>query len=250
MSNGQREHFNAIHDKYEDHYYDAESIKYRERFIYGPIFHSIIQPNIKILEVGCGSGHTAEFLRRIFPAAMVHGCDISDQAVAAYRDKFGHDNCFCLDITKPDVELPTRYDLIIAIGVVHHMVRNLEQFFANIRNLLNTGGSFIMCEPNALFMNRVREIWYRLDSSFDDANEKALNYEELRQKFLPIGFDEARVVYTGGPAFYVILNSMILRVPKWFKRLTYKFWFFLETYWNVLFPKSMKACFFTEWRKL
>ena len=246
MSNGQRDHFNVIHDKYEDHYYDAESFKYRKRFIYRPIFDSMNRPGMKIPEIGCRFGHSAEFLRRMFPDAPIHGCDISDRALESYREKFGHDTCFHLDITKPNAQLVGRYDLIVAVSVVHHLVKNLEQFFINIDSLLNAGGSFIMYEPNALFMNRAREIWYRLDSNFDDINEEALDYEMLRQQYLPIGFTEERIVYIGGPAFYVILNSMILRVPKWFKRLAHKFWFVMEPYWNRLLPISMKACFFAE----
>ena len=35
--NPQKAHYEAIHDAYEAHYYDAPSMAYRDRFIYGPL---------------------------------------------------------------------------------------------------------------------------------------------------------------------------------------------------------------------
>jgi len=249
LSNDQRRHYNELHDRYEDHYYDAPSTAYRQRFIYDPMFCDTDLSRKKVLEIGCGSGHNADHFQSRFPDAEIHGCDISDRAVVDFQAKFGPQSCRRMDITQPLYEVAETYDVIIAVSVAHHLINGLDQALANIHRLLNPGGVFIMYEPNALFMNSVRNLWYKLDKNFDDVNEEALNYDQMKAQFLPFGFAERRVYFIGGPAFYVILNSMILRIPKGFKRATHPFWFLVETYWNRWLPRSMKACFLAEWEK-
>lgn len=249
MDNDQRRHYNELHDRYEDHYYDEQSTAYRQRFIFEEMFEQTDLSNKKVLEIGCGSGHNAEHFKQRFPNAILHGCDISDRAIADFQGKFGADRCVRLDITQPLEDFTETYDVIIAVSVVHHLINGLDQAFLNIHKLLNPDGIFIMYEPNALFLNGVRNLWYKLDRNFDDINEEALNYEDLKTQFSPLGFSEQQITFIGGPAFYIILNSMILRIPKWFKRLSYPFWFFVERYWNKWLPRSMKACFLAEWKK-
>lgn len=250
MDNEQRRHYNELHDRYEDHYYDAQSTEYRRRFIYDPMFANTDLSNKRVLEIGCGSGHNSDHFKTRFPDAQVNGCDIADCAVADYQEKFGANTCLRLDITHPLEKIDEKFDVIIAVSVVHHLINGLDQAFENIHKMLNDDGVFIMYEPNALFLNDVRNLWYRLDKNFDNANEEALDYDEMKASFLAKGFAERHIIFIGGPAFYVILNSMILRIPKWFKRWTHPFWFGVESIWNKVLPRSMKACFIAEWKKV
>ena len=55
-------HYNAIGSVYEFHYGDSSSQRYREKFIYTPMFEGIELSGLNVLEAMCGSGQTTEHL--------------------------------------------------------------------------------------------------------------------------------------------------------------------------------------------
>src|SRR5882762_2693014 len=76
--------------------------------------------------------------------------------------------------------------------------------------MVRPGGRLFMMEPNhEFFLSAVRRIWYRRDQWF----EAALKHDEIAARAAPPHFAPKRVIYLGGPAFYLILNSLITRVP-------------------------------------
>lgn len=99
-----------------------------------------------VLDIGCGSGALAEWIKRANPGAVVHGIDISPEAgqlAAARLDQF-----WCLDLDRdhlPDSE--TSYDLIILGDVLEHLKRP-DLFLAGLRNRLRPGGGVIASVPN------------------------------------------------------------------------------------------------------
>jgi hypothetical protein len=58
----------------------------------------------------------------------------------------------------------------------------------------------------------VRKLWYRVDPYFEADTEHALFHDELmrrgREWFAP-----ASVRYFGGPAYFLLLNSLLFRMP-------------------------------------
>ena len=126
---------------------------------------------------------------------------------------------------------------------------DLETTLANVAAMLKPGGHFLMLEPNSRhLLEGVRRLWYRLDASFDHATEHALDHEAL----VAAGrgaFEVERVRYFGGPAYFLILNSMILRVP-----LGAKPWLappatLAERLWNHLPGAHWHNVFLARWRR-
>ena len=62
-SSRQRQHYTAIHDAYEAHYYDAPSMAYRSRFIYRWLFDGVDFRNAEVADLACGSGHNSLALK-------------------------------------------------------------------------------------------------------------------------------------------------------------------------------------------
>ena len=52
----QLNHYIRIHDSYSKHYYDEASMKYREQFLYTPLFNAIDLNNKEIADLACGVG--------------------------------------------------------------------------------------------------------------------------------------------------------------------------------------------------
>ncbi len=80
--------------------------------------------NIRILDAGCGTGVSTEYLAHLNPNAEVVGIDLSAEALAMAQERcqrsgansatFHHLSLFDMD------QLPGEFDLINCVGVLHH----------------------------------------------------------------------------------------------------------------------------------
>jgi SAM-dependent methyltransferase len=243
----QKQHYAAIHDAYEAHYYDASSMEYRSRFIYRWLFSGVDFRNATVADLACGSGHNSLALQQRFDGVRTVGFDISDPACASYRRITGSE-AHVVDLTRP-AAIPGSYDAAIVVGGLHHCVADLPQTLRNIAAMVKPGGYFLMMEPSADFaLNVVRNKWYAADKYFDAPTEEALSHDAILQQAAPY-FEGEAVRYFGGLAYFVILNSLIMRVPLAAKPLL----------WPIVKPVEMALggiplpgiypCFLAKWRR-
>jgi 2-polyprenyl-3-methyl-5-hydroxy-6-metoxy-1,4-benzoquinol methylase len=97
-----------------------------------------------ILMAGCGTGREAVEMALLFPAAQVQGIDLSRTSLAYARRKaleLGADN---LQLQQGDLlklhELPQAFDLIVSVGVLHHL-RDPRAGLRILLQRLRPGGS-------------------------------------------------------------------------------------------------------------
>lgn len=100
----------------------------------------------RVVDVGCGTGHTLATLARHLPQADFLGLDVSDRALALARrhareagagnTRFAH-----ADITAPG-ELG-RFDVVLCLGVLHH-VPAVAAGFAGLAGLLAPQGRLVL----------------------------------------------------------------------------------------------------------
>ncbi len=241
----QRDHYEQIHDIYERHYYDDTSMLYREEFIFRLLCRDLDLNGKRVAELASGSGHNSLSLMARYPDIDLIGFDISPSACNEYRRSTGFP-CHELDLTKP-AEISEQVDMAFIIGGLHHCVADLPQTLANAAKLVKPGGMFIMQEPNSqFFLEAVRKAWYRVDASFDAETEHALNHDELMQ--MGGGKFECRdLTYFGGPGYFGILNSMILRIPLAVKPVLAPPLMIAERIWNRLPGRAMHNVFLARW---
>jgi SAM-dependent methyltransferase len=246
-STRQKRHYEAIHSAYERHYYDAASMAYRERFIYEPLFADLALDGGTIADLACGSGHNSVALRRYFPRARTVGYDISSSACDAYRRNTGAE-AFEVDLTAP-VENPMQHDAAIVIGGLHHCVSGLQMALRNIASMVRPGGHLLMMEPNGQFMlDALRQVWYRRDRWFDADTEAPLVHDELLHAARD-WFEPLRVEFFGGPAFYLVLNSLETRVPLKVKPALARALLPIESGWSWLSSRRLSPAFLAVWRR-
>jgi SAM-dependent methyltransferase len=247
-SSRQKQHYEQIHDAYEAHYYDRESLLYRDRFIFAPLLDGIDLTDRDVLDVASGSGHNTVLLQRRFPRMRATGLDISESACRAYERTTG---CRAMqrDFTRP-LSLGRQFDAAVVIGGLHHLVTNLPQALENLASVLRSGGLVFMMEPSADGMlEGLRRLWYQRDGYFDAPTEHALSHDALLTltggRF---GVDVVR--YIGGPAYFAILNSLVLRVPlrakPWLSAVTFP----MERAVNALNLRAWAPAFVARWRRL
>jgi SAM-dependent methyltransferase len=153
-----------------------------------------------------------------------------------------------MDSTKP-MHPVAKFDAAMVIGGLHHCVADLPQTLRNVVAMLKPGGIFMMLEPNSIFfLEAVRNLWYRHDPSFDAPNEHALCHDETLKLIEEFSLRDVR--YFGGPAYFGVLNSMILRIPLAAKRYTSPPLMIAERRWNHLPWATMHNVFHARWNRL
>jgi SAM-dependent methyltransferase len=247
--NPQAAHFARLHQQYMDAYYDDVSMAYRRSFINPLLFQDLDLNGKRVADIGCGGGANTKELLQLFPRANLVGFDIASEFVELYCRETGRE-AHCVDFTRPiGPEHERAFDCVLVIGGLHHMVRGLDVAMENAFRMLKPGGILIALEPSSRFLlEPVRKLWYRADPMFEADTEAAIDARSLVQNYAS-KFPQAKVVYMGGPAFFMLLQSMILRIPYGVKKAIARPCFAIERMWTHLPFPQLKNCFIIHMRR-
>jgi len=152
---------------------------------------------IKVLDIGCGSGLMLTSLDKI---GETYGMDMSDEAISFSKEIFsGRVEKGAL----PD-QLPYQenfFDLITALDVIEHIDNDVDSISA-IRSLLVPGGKVVFTVPAYMFL------W----SPHDEMNEHKRRYTlpELKKKLVEAGFTVEKISYYNTFLFPVVFLVRML----------------------------------------
>ena len=163
------------------------------------------RPDADILEVGCGAGFAAHYLRGRF--GTYTGIDYSDELIAfASQLEAGPDVAFrCVDLYEWQSGNP--YDVIFAIGVLHH-VPDIPRAMSAMCSMLKPGGHLVVNEPqpaNVVF-HGLRKLRAMIDASYSSEQEE-LEESSLVSYFEHAGFEEIRTRAQG------LLSTPFAEIP-------------------------------------
>lgn len=118
---------------------------------------SKLDPQVSLLDIGCGSGYFLEKVRAK-GYTNIQGVEFNQNALSICSQKGLHVTSQTL---KELIASGSRYDVICAFQVLEH-VDNPSEFTQEVFNLLNDGGMAIFGTPNRdSFLRRYR--WHLLD---------------------------------------------------------------------------------------
>jgi SAM-dependent methyltransferase len=221
---------------------------YRREFIYPVLFGNIDLNSKDVIELACASGLNSTECARIFPGARLAGADISAECCASYERHTGY-NARVVDLSSRDADVGPPRDTAFVVGGLHHCVNDLPTTLENMARFVKPGGHLLMVEPNAgFFLNAVRQHWYRKDRWFRAQEEHPLHHDEI----LAIASKDFRLVsvrYLGGPAYFLVLNSLITRVPYQLKPFLAKPLMWMERVYNKLPGTSLYPMFIAQWQR-
>ena len=244
----QKQLFEAIHERYAEATTDRFSEAYKEEFLYRPILDYLGDAG-SLIELASGVGTAAGWMRARKPDLEISGCDISESAARDFTARHGRP-CYVWDLTKA-IEPSETYDAVLVMGGIHHLVTDLPTAFANIGKLLNPGGRLIMMEPNADFvLEPMRQLWYRIDKQhFDADSEHALSHPQLARDHAGT-LRPLSLTYVGGPAYFMLLQNWVLRIPNSSKKWLAPTLMAVERLYHLLPGRLPFASFIACWQKI
>ena len=247
-SERQKAHYESIHDDYDRHYFDDASMQFREQFIYDVLLKGVDLKNKRMADLCSSSGNNSKAVKAREPSLDITGFDISAKAVEAYRELNDAD-AYELDLTKGEIPDVEPFDIAMVIGGLHHCVVDLEGTFKTLAKIVKPGGTLLMYEPNAKYvLEGARAFWYKFDRYFDAETEAALDHDRIA-KMAQDDFVPQSVKYMGGPAYFLIYNSLITRMPQQTKDVLKAPIFGAERAYNKLPGKRAYPYFIANWKR-
>jgi SAM-dependent methyltransferase len=211
MSDAQQNHFESFTDRYYNARQKPNHLFYKE-LLWKYFFNEIsklcnFNGCIDVCEPMCGYAEGKTIIEKYFYAPINYeGFDISDNLLEKARKKN-----IGINIYKADVRtyIPSKkYDVIIIIGALHHVFKDVNSILFNIRRAIKENGIFINFEPtnNFYFIGKIRNIIYRYNSFFDYQTEKGFNLSYLNSAYKKSGFSILKQIYTGLLSYIMFYN--------------------------------------------
>lgn len=102
-----------------------------------------------ILEIGCGQGEMSHFIAE-HSKMNVLGTDLCMPFIEEANNRYSLPNLTfdILDFNYPEKLQGKKFDYIVGNGILHHLYNQIDETFANLKNLLKDGGKIIFIEPN------------------------------------------------------------------------------------------------------
>ena len=125
----------------------------------------IQQPIKNILEVGCGAGFSVKYLKGKF--VNFTGLDYSENLIkyAKKYNSYTGVNFECLNVNDFNPEI--KFDVVLMIGVLHHMTEP-EKVIESLSRILNQDGIIVVNEPQAgnPLIGLLRKIRKKIDDNY------------------------------------------------------------------------------------
>lgn len=207
----------------------------RSHRLYQTVKRAGLQPHSKILEVGCGGGFSAKYLKGHYLDYL--GIDYSNKMIEYARSHFNIPNASFRPLNIKDLEPSYNdFDIIIMLGVLHHM-DNIKDVLLKLRSHLKTGGVVAINEPQSAnpFISLLRRLRKKVDSSYS-SDQKELSAKDLLNAFADAGYVNVSIYPQGffSPPFAEVpLKPQFLIKP--LSLLACKMDYFLE----MLFPRYL-----------
>ena len=116
-----------------------------------------LRKGIRVLDIGCGTGHAMNVLAREFPNSTFLGYDIAEDAIARAREEaneMGLSNSMFDVVDVTDLPPDPKFDLITAFDAVHDQ-KAPDAVLRSANRALASGGKFLMIDFK--FSSRVEE---------------------------------------------------------------------------------------------
>ncbi|NQU78349.1 class I SAM-dependent methyltransferase [Candidatus Woesearchaeota archaeon] len=206
------------YDSYETEKYDEDIIRsipgHKELHeSIGTILQGITRCG-QILELGAGTGLTAELVLKRFPRVKYYSVDFSETMMDGARNRL---SAYGVEFIRGDyavIDLPQENDLVVSVIGIHHQETDEDKksLFQRIYYSLNKTGSFIFGDlvtyrnPEEAALNEAKHFHHLVENSQDEEtlkewahHHKYLNslapLEDQVEWLKEVGFKDVEIIY-------------------------------------------------------
>ncbi len=167
-----------------------------------------------LLEVGCGGGFVAEYLKGEY--ATYCGVDYSENLIAFAVERHSDDNVEFHACNIKDFEQDRMFDVVLMVGVLHHL-DDMQGILGQILARVRPGGLIVVNEPHPgnPLVTLLRKIRKKTDSNYSE-DQVELSWDELKGVFEDAGLEDVRLKAQGifsTPFAEVVLRPQGLFAP-------------------------------------
>lgn len=168
----------------------------------------------RVLEVGCGAGYGARYLRGRF--RHYTGIDHSRRLIEYAAEHNQGEGVRFEASSIEDFNPPSGFDLIFMIGVVHHL-EDAERSMRTIAEWLEPGGRLVANEPSPEnpLVHATRMVRERLDRTYSSEQEE-ISADRLRFLFEGAGLQEVTISpqgFASTPFAEVVMKPFAITGP-------------------------------------
>ena len=149
----------------------------RSRYVTEILNHVPEGPNVRVLEVGCGTGFMSQFMPN---KVQYHGIDVSEGMIIETDKYIGPNRKFsCAKLE--DLNVTDKYDLIYSMSVLHH-IYDLTEFRGMILSHLKEGGIYMgLHEP---VIPKKQDVWSFLDNTVAILNGSLMGHYHWSKRLI------------------------------------------------------------------
>jgi SAM-dependent methyltransferase len=190
-----REHFDTIAERFSAKDIAPSSRPARRRRVEQTITAVPKETFERVLEVGCGAGFGAEYLRGRYHHYI--GIDHSRRLIEVAVEKNSGDDVRFEATSVASFEPPWRFDLIFMVGVLHHL-EDAARSLKTVAGWLAPGGYLVANEPQPAnpLVRAARRARTRFDRSYSSEQEE-ISAGELRAFFEGAGLEQIAIIPQG-----------------------------------------------------
>jgi len=139
--------------------------------------------------------------------------------------------------------------MVIIQAGLHHLHPRLNDAIDEIFRVLKPGGYFCFSEPHAgSLYDVVRKLWYKVDREIFAENEASVDLVDMKNSNRH-RFDFEVEDYVGNIAYFLVLQSMVLRIPVAWKKYYAPALFTMESGFNRILGRRLTPLVSCRWRK-
>jgi len=151
-----------------------------------------LEPDSRVLDVGCGTGHAALTLAPLLPEGLACGMDISSAMVAAARGKASSEIRDRVGFVQASsAALPyggERFDQVMCTNSFHHYPDPLHAL-AEMKRVLRPAGQLVIFE-NAPDLSLYAKLWDRVLRLIEQGHVRYYASRELGEMIRESGFED------------------------------------------------------------
>jgi len=171
-------------------FYDEKFIKDKAMWIFedrDDFIFRVVTSRItltKIIDIGCGNGHTLKFFQDRLPDVEYFGVDISSEAIRLSDEKVTG-TFFNVDFSEWSTR--RKFDVVLNLGTIEHF-KDLEGSMAKLKKLVAAGGMCYFEAPNNLSYSPGPQTFRRLEQGSRQL-EWHLTHDAWEEKIINVGFE-------------------------------------------------------------